>query len=560
MDAILGRVKAPGIKPHTFLFVAPDSDQQLKLGEFIIYPVSIDGFEEPVLSRIVERQPLRLYPDSFLASPEIDPNLVAQTLGYSGSRSEVFELTAEIIGYYDEGMRDFINPRVSPRVGTPIFIAPNAYLSNVLSRVKSDTIGGANVGWLSSRSQNEVPIAIDVNAAVSTHLAIIASTGAGKSYTASVLIEEMLRANNRAAVLIIDPHGEYNTLDEIANRPELKGDNYQPRAEIKKPGAVKIRVGTLTQTDLRYLLPNVSERMEYVLGRAFNKAEEHSRKRTEKYRDRWTLADLLSSVKAVGQSDDDNDDDSSDKYKGTADALDWRLKSVVKTGEGHVFDDQMQTRLTDILQPGLCTVMQLNQIEPREQQVIVASLLRRIYQARLKTTRDEVDSDDDYYLPYPVFVLIEEAHNFAPEGANIVSTGILKQILAEGRKFGIGVGLISQRPGKLDADVLSQCNTQFLLRIVNPVDQARVAQSVESVGRELLAELPALNKGQAIISGVAVNTPMICQIRPRYTPHGGESAKASDEWVRYSQQGFQAAQRNQALPTSRKTSSDLLKK
>ena len=71
----------------------------------------------------------------------------------------------------------------------------------------------------------------------------------------------------------------------------------------------------------------------------------------------------------------------------------------------------------------------------------------------------------------------------------------MKTILSEGRKFGVAVGLISQRPGKLDADVLSQCMTQFILRIVNPVDQARVAESVESVGRDLLQELPALSKG-----------------------------------------------------------------
>jgi DNA helicase HerA-like ATPase len=91
-------------------------------------------------------------------------------------------------------------------------------------------------------------------------------------------------------------------------------------------------------------------------------------------------------------------------------------------------------------------------------------------------------------------------HNLAPASADLVSSQVLKTILSEGRKFGVAVGLISQRPGKLDADVLSQCMTQFILRIVNPVDQARVAESVESVGCDLLKELPALSKGQAIIA------------------------------------------------------------
>ena len=188
----------------------------------------------------------------------------------------MFELTAEIIGYYDaKEMRSFINPRVPPRVGTPIAIAPHTLLSNILSPVKVDAPGSATVGWLASRQPNAVPIAVDVNAAVSTHLAIIASTGAGKSYAASVLIEEMLRPTNCAAILVIDPHGEYNTLDQVANVSVLRDENYVPKAEIKKPGSIKIRVGSLTQGDLHYLLPYMTDRMDYVLSSRFSASREH---------------------------------------------------------------------------------------------------------------------------------------------------------------------------------------------------------------------------------------------------------------------------------------------
>ena len=83
--------------------------------------------------------------------------------------------------------------------------------------------------------------------------------------------------------------------------------------------------------------------------------------------------------------------------------------------------------------------------------------------------------------------------------------------------FGLGVGLITQRPGKLDSDVLSQCMSQFLMRIVNPVDQESLKYGVEAAGRDLLKELPALTKGQVIISGACVNTPVMCQVRQRLT-------------------------------------------
>ena len=186
-----------------------------------------------------------------------------------------------------------------------------------------------------------------------------------------------------------------------------------------------------------------------------------------------------------------------------------------------------------MFRPGRCTVLQLSDIEQNEQQVVVATLLRRVNKARMMSVRGEAVPGSDNDLGYPVFTLLEEAHRFAPAGQTVVSTNILKQILSEGRKFGVGIGLITQRPGKLDQDVLSQCMTQVIMRIVNPVDQDTVAKSVEGAGRQLLAELPALTKGQAVISGVGVNTPVMCRVRERITRHGGETFDAPTEWARW---------------------------
>jgi uncharacterized protein len=107
--------------------------------------------------------------------------------------------------------------------------------------------------------------------------------------------------------------------------------------------------------------------------------------------------------------------------------------------------------------------------------------------------------------------------------------------LSEGRKFGIGIGLITQRPGKIDSDVLSQCMSQFIMRIINPVDQESLKHGVEAAGRDLMKELPALTKGQVIVSGACVNSPVLCKVRTRLTKHGGETLNAPDMW----QQHFQ---------------------
>jgi DNA helicase HerA-like ATPase len=75
--------------------------------------------------------------------------------------------------------------------------------------------------------------------------------------------------------------------------------------------------------------------------------------------------------------------------------------------------------------------------------------------------------------------------------------------------------------------------TQIIMRIVNPIDQQTIAQSVEGAGRAMLAELPALTKGQAIISGVGTNTPVMCRIRKRLTIHGGETFDAPEQWLKW---------------------------
>jgi DNA helicase HerA-like ATPase len=209
----------------------------------------------------------------------------------------------------------------------------------------------------------------------------------------------------------------------------------------------------------------------------------------------------------------------------------WRLDSRFDR-PGGIFSASDHIPLQDLFRPGRCTILQLSDIEQHEQQVIVGTLLRRINKARMLTVRNEVTTGENF-VPFPVFTLLEEAHRFAPSGASVVSTNVLKQILSEGRKFGVGIGLVTQRPGKLDQDVLSQCMTQIIMRVVNPIDQQTIAQSVESAGRTMLAELPALTKGQAVISGVAVNTPVMCRIRTRLTKHGGETIDAPGEWLKW---------------------------
>ena len=527
-DVITGTVKGPGELPHEYLFITTDN-QRTRIGEFVYYTAQDGAEERHIIGNITSRRLVRNLPDAFLSDPQTPPAIVSSLIGLSSDCGELYEITVETIGYFSRALGDFVNPRIPPNPGDPVFLASSETLAEVLSPRRTGEVGSAHVGSLLTRSANEVPVVLSIKDVVSTHLAILASTGAGKSYTAGVLVEELMMPHNRAAVLIVDPHGEYDTLRSIEGDMRFHAaDGYQPAVKIFTHDRIKVRVSSLTEADIKYLLPEgTSDKMLHYLSQAYRKLTAGERGE----RGLWGYQDLRDAVTAEKYGEEDGRGGSGGNV-GSIDALLWRLDSRFERPDS-IFSDHEHIPLNELFQPGRCTVLQLSDIEQNEQQVVVATLLRRVNKARMATVRQEAEPTSDSYLPYPVFTLLEEAHRFAPAGQTVVSTNILKQILSEGRKFGVGIGLITQRPGKLDQDVLSQCMTQIIMRIVNPIDQDTVAKSVEGAGRQLLDELPALTKGQAVISGVGVNTPVMCRVRERITRHGGETFDAPSEWARW---------------------------
>ncbi|MFX1301606.1 MAG: ATP-binding protein, partial [Promethearchaeota archaeon] len=95
------------------------------------------------------------------------------------------------------------------------------------------------------------------------------------------------------------------------------------------------------------------------------------------------------------------------------------------------------------------------------------------------------------------------------------------RIAQEGRKFGVFLLLISQRPGRIHPDSLSQCNSQIVLKITNPRDQTAIEQSSERLSADLINDLPGLNVGEAVCVGDITRTPVMIKVRPRITREGG---------------------------------------
>lgn len=511
-EPVVGTVVEPGDEVGQFVFAAPD-EQKVSTGEFVAYNHSVnDSDDEVVIARVTNRERVAGLPSSFMTNPDVDAGRVATALGAEADGGELYRITAEVIGYYDPDFKSFRNPRQLPDTGTQLHRAPGEMLEVVIPNVTPPTLrdeddhdpGMARMGRLLNRADEEVTVELPVNDVAATHLAILASTGSGKSYTASVLLEEMLKPATRASVLVFDPHGEYKSLDQMCDHRAFEGaDGYRPTVEIRKPDQLSVKLADLTYADFRSIL-NPTERMSSVLSDAYDDLRDE---------DSFTAKNLEEACHR-------------NHPNGEASGLKWRINRNLRQSD--FFDAYDQLDLDTLVNPGQVTVLRMDGLSRRDQQVMAAVLLRKLYEGREAVV---VGDPDDVRTPieHPVFTLFEEAHRFAPDGDS-QALSIIRQVNSEGRKFGIGTGLISQRPSKLDQTVLSQCGTQITMQIKNPNDQQAIRDSVESAGAAVLDELPGLTKGQAVISGDAVNTPVLTKIRNRHTKHIAENLEADKQW------------------------------
>ncbi|MDM7924361.1 MAG: DUF87 domain-containing protein, partial [Pyrinomonadaceae bacterium] len=194
-DLLTGTVKGPGKLPHEYLFITRDN-RRTRIGEFVFYEAEVGGEPRKIVGTISSRRLVRNLPDAFLAEPTVSPASVAALIGIDGDPADIYEITVETIGYFSRRLGDFVNPRIPPQPGDRVFLSSSETLSEMLSSKRPADTGSAHIGSLLTREPGEVPVVLSVKDVVSTHLAILASTGSGKSYTAGVLVEEFLQSYN----------------------------------------------------------------------------------------------------------------------------------------------------------------------------------------------------------------------------------------------------------------------------------------------------------------------------------------------------------------------------
>lgn len=407
---------------------------------------------------------------------------------------------ARVLGYLtDSG--DLQQPKKAVMPGKPVYIAPAELLEKFYSYPEDEAI---KVGALITRS--EVPVSLSVKG-FRRHLAIIAQTGSGKTYLAGIIVDELLRKGG--TIIMLDPHADYVFLSrrldgkrhELADRITVfRNPSSTGRYTESEVGNVKPYEICFSDLDLDEicLICGISSHYTNIVT-GLGKALEHLK--AEK--DVFQPEDLLEKLENVNSWKTEDMD--SKIVEGTRSAAKYlaRLISMKVFTSG-------ATKISEMLKPMHLSVVDLSGLDDDVSDYIAFRILSDAY--------EKVASGE---FGYPVFVFVEEAHKFIPATNSTYSSSIIKKIAAEGRKFGIFLVVITQRPSKIHSDALSQCNSQIIMRITNPKDQAAVAASSERLGETLLDDLPGLNTGEAVIVGEMTRAPIMARIRKRTTREGG---------------------------------------
>lgn len=556
--AILGKLVGNTGDPSSLSMVL-NSSFAGRRGEFVRvrHKELADGPATDVLARIVSVSRSNVLYNSGLGQSVTELELLP------GAHVTGEHVTAklEAIGYREPGTGQIKMPRRALDPGAPVEPVDFQFLSEFYEFQEHSSLHIGNlVGY--EKGETAVPVYLDVNRLVTEHLAVLAMTGSGKSYTVGRVIERLVAINN-GTVVVFDPHGEYGRAMQggelcFNDRPDELEDQrdrtalpsiremftrlheagagiqiYSPQhASFRQKYAgvnheLALQFDNFEMDDLSEILPGLTEPQQRVLDVAIRYWVAHEPNTPRDInRLRYYLADGLDEVR---QWDELSQAEAAALNGRSAAVASMKLSRVLQ--EAQSFYHAGLPGATDIYaligrptdRCGRLVIVDLQGLSDTAKQVITALLSSEILRvASSKTDRSR-----------PCFIVYEEAHNFAPAGEPAVSHRIIKKIAGEGRKFGVGFAVVSQRPSKLDPDVTSQCNTLIAMRLKNPDDQRFIGKTSDMVSAADLEQLPGLSTGEALICGRSIPAPLLVRIGTKALIHGGESPEVLDVWGRF---------------------------
>ncbi len=178
-----------------------------------------------------------------------------------------------------------------------------------------------------------------------------------------------------------------------------------------------------------------------------------------------------------------------------------KFNKIKKAMEGGRVGFELQDVINLIEEPGLYVLSLRDLDSDDERRATVGDFLSAVFN-KAKETKGE----------FKTLVVVEEAHNYAPEKIKAYSKKVMQRIASEGRKFDVGLVVVTQRPAYIAKDVIAQCNTNVIFRMINVNDISAIANTVEAVSQGLLEQLPVFDTGQCIVTGVSIYQPVTVRV------------------------------------------------
>jgi hypothetical protein len=434
-------------------------------------------------------------------------------------------------GDFDRGVTHF------PTIGARLYTVNDWALARVFVDYSD---ANYRVGKLSAN--DSVNVFFDASNFFGRHAAILGQSGSGKSWTVTSLIQQALRVMPNAHIILLDIHGEYTQKDSythaISPFPEDKVRNIDAQD-------IEIPYWLLTYAELVELFinledPNSSVQIAFlreVLMKLKFEANEHLQLGhltvdTPVY---FSLEEMMEEFKSVNEEMLDFGKTEGAMF-GKFDQMLVRLNSLFNdTRYDFLLRPKLRTSTNTL--PGLMrdfvglgepkanvTVLDLSSVPYDVLPTVTAQVGRLAY---------EFNFWNPMCREFPIFLICEEAHEYIPRASDKrfrTARRAMERIAKGGRKYGVGLCVVSQRPHELSETILAQCSSYICMRITNPEDQEYVRALVPDASRSALAALTSLSRGEVVAMGEAVPMPVRFRITMPDPPPNARDIDYAGKW------------------------------
>ena len=514
------------------------------------------------------------YQDIFGVVSQVGANAVPEHINPvdDTGRWMKIELAGEVIGgAFERGVSQY------PNIGDAVHLAVEDDLRRIYN-IRGQ--GHVIIGTLSSAES--IPAKISLNELVTRHSAVLGSTGSGKSTTIASLLRAIAMTPEgntpypNARILMLDVHGEYAL----------------PLSDVAQVFSVEPQSGA-DQLFIPYWALDTGDLLDFLTGKLEDNRETAFTDKINELKLKSHVAQQIEGVDSKSITVDtplpfslkqlwydlidfeittfegDNRDQPTLQEIGDPETLSPPTYKPHAMGTAGPFLNSeafgirrplnlLRSRLLDhrydfLLHPGPwepdcngnpdkdldellrdwlggekpVTILDLSGVPSGILERLIGSILKIVYEA-LFWSREKTEGG----IQRPLLVVMEEAHRYLAEKLGGLASEVVQRIAKEGRKYGVGAMIVSQRPSEVNETILSQCGTFFALRLSNPSDRARVQGTLPDSLAGLLDVLPILRTGEAIVTGEAAKLPMRCRVTLPAEEHrpSSEDPEVSNQW------------------------------